>query len=374
MKMSKGFKHGALLLLTAMVGFGTAGCGSTASPVNGSAAPASTSAPAPAKAAEPSTAAGTPAKEPAKAEDKKLSGKLTVYSAGPKELAEAIQKGYETKTGVKIEMFQGTTGKILSRMEAEKANPVVDVVVLASLPSAQGLKKNGLTMEYKGAANADKLIPEWSDKDGQFFGYSASALGIAYNTKLVTSPPKEWADLTKEEWKGKINIPDPAQSGSALDFMTGYLSTRGDGGWELLEQYKKNGMAMAGANQEALDPVITGAKSVVAAAVDYMTYQAKAKGEPIDLLYPASGTVISPRPAAILKSTKNADNAKAYIDYLLSDEVQKMVADTYLLPGRKDVPAKDRPGTDQIPQMKIDWTWMDANGEAVTKKFTQLFK
>ncbi len=38
-------------------------------------------------------------------------------------------------------MFQGTTGKILARMEAEKKNPVVDVVVLASLPAMEGLKK-----------------------------------------------------------------------------------------------------------------------------------------------------------------------------------------------------------------------------------------
>jgi len=363
----RGLKQGALLLLTAMVGFGAAGCG-TAGPADKTASSA-------ANGAAPK--AEQPVKE-VKAEntkeDKKLSGKLVVYSAGPNDLAVAIQKGYEAKTGVKIEMFQGTTGKILSRMEAEKANPVVDVVVLASLPSAQGLKRSGLTMEYKEAKNADKLIPEWSDKDGSFFGYSASALGIGFNTKLVPNPPKEWADLTKEEWKGKVNIPDPALSGSALDFVTGYLSGKGDAGWELLEQYKKNGMAMAGANQEALDPIITGAKSIVAAGVDYMTYQAKAKGEPVDMIYPASGTVISPRPAAIIKTTKNADAAKAYIDYLLSDEVQKMVADTYLLPGRKDVPAKDRPGVDQIPQMKVDWAWMDANGDAVTKKFSQLFK
>ncbi|MCR8635299.1 ABC transporter substrate-binding protein [Paenibacillus radicis (ex Xue et al. 2023)] len=365
MKMSKGFKNGALLMLTAMVGFGVAGCGTTEKPAN-------TNASAP-KAEQPVQ----PAKETKveeKKEEKKLSGKLVVYSAGPKELAEAIQKGYETKTGVKIEMFQGTTGKILSRMEAEKANPAVDVVVLASLPSTQGLKKSGMTLEYKDAKNADKLIPEWSDKEGHFYGYSASALGIGYNTKLVKTPPKEWDDLTKEEWKGKVNIPDPALSGSALDFVTGYLSMKGDSGWQLLEQYKKNGVAMAGANQEALDPVITGSKSIIAAGVDYLTYQAKAKGEPVDMLYPASGTVISPRPAAIIKTSKNVDNAKAYIDYLLSDEAQKLVAETYLLPGRKDVKAKDRPGVDQIPQMKIDWTWMDTNGDAVTKKFTQLFK
>ncbi len=100
-------------------------------------------------------------------------------------------------------MFQGTTGKILARMEAEKKNPVVDVVVLASLPAMEGLKKDGQTLAYKEAKQADKLRSEWSDDKGHYFGYSASALGIVYNTKNVKTAPEDWSDITKGEWKGK---------------------------------------------------------------------------------------------------------------------------------------------------------------------------
>lgn len=91
--------------------------------------------------------------------------------------------------------------------------------------------------------------------------------------------------MTKPEYKGQINIPDPTLSGSALDFITGYISDKGESGWSLFEQFNNNDVAVAGANQEALDPVITGAKGMVAAAVDYMTYKAKAKGEPVDIVY-----------------------------------------------------------------------------------------
>ena len=38
----------------------------------------------------------------------------------------------------------------------------------------------------------------------------------------------------------------------------------------------------------------------------------------------------------ILKTAPNMDNAKAFIDFLFSDEAQKLVADAYLLPGRGD--------------------------------------
>lgn len=324
-------------------------------------------------AAGPAATTGTSGAEagaaPASAEKK-----LVVYSAGPEGLAKNLIAGYEQASGVKVEMFQGTTGKILARMEAEKSNPVADVVILASLPSAQGLKADGLTMAYPEAANADKLNPDWSDAEGHYFSTSASALGIAYNTNEVKTPPTSWADLSKPEFKDQVNIPDPSLSGSALDFMTGYLSVKGEEGWTLFEDYKANGVALAGANQEALDPVITGAKGVVASAVDYMTYKAKDKGEPIDIIYPKEGTVISPRPAMIMKSSEHVDEAKAFIDYLLSDEAQKLVGDAYLLPGRTDIHAENRANLDEIPVLAVDWNWMSEHGADVTDRFLKLFK
>ncbi len=45
-----------------------------------------------------------------------------------------------------------------------------------------------------------------------------------------------------------------------------------------LSSLRKNEVTVAGANQEALDPVVTGAKDMVIAGVDYMTYSAKSKG------------------------------------------------------------------------------------------------
>lgn len=53
---------------------------------------------------------------------------VTVYMPSPKGLNAAFEK----ETGIKVKLFEGTTGKILARLEAEKANPVADVVVLAS--------------------------------------------------------------------------------------------------------------------------------------------------------------------------------------------------------------------------------------------------
>jgi len=298
---------------------------------------------------------------------------LTVYSAGPDGLAEKLQKAFEEKTGKKIEMFGGTTGKILSRLEAEKNNPVADVVVLASAASMDGLKESGQLQAYKEAENGDKINPDWSDSDGYYYGYSASALGIAYNTKNVTAAPKNWSDLAKSEWKDKMNMPDPSLSGSALDFIFGYTGADKTA-WKTIESWKKNGLQVNGANKEALESVITGNKDATISGVDYMAYKAKAEGEPVEIVYPESGTVVSPRSVGIMKDAKNAEDAKAYVDFLLSDDGQKLVTDAYLLPGNQDIPVKDRAALKDIPQLKVDWKGAEQKQIDILTKFNDMFQ
>lgn len=89
-----------------------------------------------------------------------------------------------------------------------------------------------------------------------------------------------------------------------------------------LGRHGENGLAVAGANKAALESVLTGAKAILVAGVDYNAYSQIKKGEPIGIYYPASGTVVNPRPAMILKTTKNEAAARAFIDYLLSDDAQ----------------------------------------------------
>jgi len=302
-----------------------------------------------------------------------VQGKITVYSAGPGGLANALKAGFEAGTGLEVELFQSTTGAILGRLEAERANPQADVVILASWPSAFPFKEKGLTLPYPQAKGARELHAGWLDRDFHFFGISGSALGVTYNTSLAPYVPKDWSDFTKPEWKGLVNMPDPLQSGSALDFISGYVNAYGEVAWRLFEQLAENGVLVAGANAPALDPVITGSKAAVLAGVDYMGYSRKKSGESVEVMYPASGTVVNPRPVFILKSTQNPEAAKAFIDYLLSHSAQKLVADALLLPGRKDFVVETRDGMDKIPLLNYDWAWMSENAESISQRFTRIF-
>ena len=110
------------------------------------------------------------------------------------------------------------------------------------------------------------------------------------------------------------------QDSRFLDIFTAYIKIPGlDDGEAIMQSWADNGLTVPGANRAALEAVTTGEKGILIAGVDYNAYSSMAKGEPLKIYYPASGTVVNPRPAMILKTAPNMDNAKAFVDFLFSD-------------------------------------------------------
>ncbi len=337
-------KRIAAMLLAVIMCIGLAACGAQNEPPKEDDKPSeATLAP-----SQPESA-GTPDEE-----NEQLSGKVTVYMPSPAGLADKLTAGFKAKTGVEVEIFQGTTGEILARLEAEEANPVADVVILASWSDGLSMKAEDKIMSYT-PSNADKIVDGWIDADSTLFGYSASAVGVIYNTAIIPELSADWSELADEEYRDTLAIPDPEKSGACKDFVAGFVNQYG---WDAFEGMAANGMIVPGANKAALEAVTTGEVGILVAGVDYNAYSSIAKGEPLGIYYPAGGTVVNPRPAMIMKTAPNMDNAKAFVDYLFSDEAQQMVADAYLLPGRTDISCDNRTNLSDIPQIACNWDKM----------------
>ena len=293
---------------------------------------------------------------------------LTVYTAGPGSLAKSLASGFEQQTGVKVTVFQATTGKVMARLEAEQANPQADVLISASWDTAEDLHQRGWLLPFA-SANADQVPANLKSAD--YIAQGVSALGIVWNSKSGTPEPKEWRDLTQPAFKDKVTTPDPALSGASLDLLIGLQNSMGDQAWQLFDDLKKNGMVVSGPNAQAVTPVMQGAKAAVFGAVDYVSYGNIQQGESLKVIFPASGTVIAPRPMMLLKTSQHADDAKAFIDYVLSPEGQARVADAWLMPARRDVAAK-RPLLDAL---KVLPTTSEGSSErgAVLARVSQLY-
>jgi iron(III) transport system substrate-binding protein len=293
---------------------------------------------------------------------------LTVYTAGPGSLAKSLAAGFEKQTGVKVNIFQATTGKVMARLEAEQANPQADVLISASWDTAEDLQQRGWLLPYQSpnAANVPAAF-----KTDAYVAQGISALGIVWNTNSHTPEPKTWQDLTGPAFKDQVTTPDPALSGASLDLLIGLQNGEGEKAWQLFDQLKANGMVISGPNAQAVTPVLQGAKAAVFGAVDYVTYNNIAQGEAVKVIFPENGTVVAPRPMMILKTSQHAADAKAFIDYVLSDEGQQQVAKAWLMPARTDIKAQ-RPLITEIKLLPMN---QDGGGDraAVLKRFATLF-
>lgn len=294
---------------------------------------------------------------------------LTVYTAGPGTLIKQLASGFQEKTGIKVEVFQATTGKVMARLEAEAANPRADVLISASWDTATDLDQRGWLLPHQ-SANAAQVPGRF--KSDNYVAQGISALGIVWNSASGTPEPKEWSDLATAPFRQMVTMPDPSLSGATLDLLLGLQGSMGDNAWKLLGALRENGMTVSGPNAQALTPVLQGAKAAVFGGVDYVAYTSVQKGESVKVIFPASGTVIAPRPMMILKSSRVPDQARAFVDYVLSEEGQRAVADAWLMPARQDVQAK-RPLFKELKLLEGGENAPTSTRDAVLSQFSRLF-
>ncbi|OFP33905.1 ABC transporter substrate-binding protein [Corynebacterium sp. HMSC071B10] len=302
-----------------------------------------------------------------------LSGELDYYSANPQGLTDALVEAFEERTDVKVNVFADTTGKITAKLKAEEANPQADVVYLASWKAASKQAEDGALEPYK-PANIENSNPDWNAPDDTFHGRDGSALTLIANTDVIDEAPTDWEDLADPKYKDLVIMPDPRESGTAADLLAAMVAEWGeDKTWELFDKLFDNGMIVEGANGPALDKVTSGSKGVVLGGVDYSGYSKKDKGESLEINLPLSGTTVSPRPVMIMKTSDNKEAAKAFVDFMFSEEAQEISASKYMIPANPEVEPKESPKLADIAQISDDWEAISSESKNVREQFAERY-
>lgn len=265
------------------------------------------------------------------------SGRLVVYSAGPRPLAEKLRAGYAAASGRDVELFVATTGQIMAKLEAERFNARADVVILASRVAAEALKARGRLRTTMLPAGLER--PEWHDAEGFYVATCAATIGVALRTDAAAGPAGgwDWEDFFGGAFPGRVTLPSPVRSGATSDFLMAFLQARGEErGWATLKAARRAGLDIAGANAQAMSGLLTGASAAVVGAVDYVALREVARGEPVRMIYPASGGVVTTRPAAVMATTRRAAQAEEFLGHVLGVEAQREAAKLHFEPVRAE--------------------------------------
>jgi iron(III) transport system substrate-binding protein len=296
---------------------------------------------------------------------------LIIYTSMKESLIGGILEGFSKKyPDIAVDYQSAGAGKLMAKIAAERESGKIlaDIIWTSEVPDFYSMKQEGILEKYETPLIKEILNP-FDDYDGHFTAARLGTLGIAINTDFIKTPPAQWSDLFKPEYNGAFGIADPALSGTS--YMSIALLEK-QFGWEFFEKLRGNKARIGKGSGQVVDDTASG-ELVASLAVDYITNDKIAKGAHIALYYPPE-LLMAPSPIAIFKNSPNVEAAKKFVDYLLSNDAQVLVAEEGTLSVRPDVrnPQFDLPNpADALNRaIKIDYIQMMAGKEALIKRFT----
>jgi iron(III) transport system substrate-binding protein len=306
-------------------------------------------------------------------------GVLHCYTAMDISAAENMAKGFEAAyPGIKVRIERSGSERIFARIAQEYSSNIhrVDFVNTADAAHMLPWKRQGWLAPFLPEEAVQHFAADQIDSDGMFVNHRSHTCPMAYNTKLVSpeDAPKSYADLLNPKWSGKIVKAHPSYSGTILTAT--FEMVRDMGGWSYFEGLAKQKVMQV---QSATDPpkkLAIGERAIMADGTDYLVVLEKAKGAPVELIYPTEGTPLISNPSCVFKAAPNPNAARLFQCWMLSAPGQQhLVNVTSQYPSHALVKASpNRKPLKDIKTLKEDPAGVEAQAEEIKARYTQLFK
>ncbi|MBQ7139024.1 MAG: extracellular solute-binding protein [Clostridia bacterium] len=316
-------------------------------------------------------------------------GKLVVYTPNPDAEIKYILNTFADKYDVEVETLPMGTGDCYTRLVAEKEAPIADVM-FGGVESTWTHDYPDLFMTYYANGN-EKLPVEYQNPDGMITNYIlGGSCVLIVNEELEKDlgiEIKSYADLLNPALKGQIASANPNSSSSAFAHLSNLLLAMGDGenpyeseaAWDyvakLIEQL--DGAYTSGSS--AVYKGVTNGEYVVGLSYEVGVAGHIANGaQGVRAVYPTEGVCWTPVGSAIVNGAKNLDNAKLFMDWLISDECQTIMAtaEGSVLRGvRTDlfVPTDYMPAFDTLNLKQEDSEYTSGNKQTILDHWNDLW-
>ena len=310
---------------------------------------------------------------------------LLVYTALETDQLKAYQDAFnKVHPDIEIKWVRDSTGVITAKLLAEKANPQADAVMGVAASSLALLDKNGMLEPYR-PINLDAIMSQYRDKKNPpaWFGMDVWGATICFNTveaaKKGIPKPETWKDLLKPAYKGQVVMPNPASSGTGYFDVTAWLTLWGDdngkgGGWKYMDGLHENIAQYTHSGSKPCNMAASG-EYVVGISFEYRANANKAKGAPIDLVFPKEGLGWDLEAFAIHKGTKKLDAARKLADWASSKDAMLLYGKNFAITAQPGVaaPLANVPKDYEARLVKMDFAWAAENRERILAEWTKRY-
>ncbi len=285
-------------------------------------------------------------------------GKLVIYSTDVEQGQSKIVAAFKASfPKIKPSYVRALSASLYAKLQSERqaGQYLADLVNVDVVLASDFLKKNGYAHYISPQMAAFR--PEFKSKPEGYFTWAQLALAaIAYNPKLLLADqaPKTWADILNPKYAGMINV---KSSNSGVQHFVWYTvrEVMGKDFWKRLASQKPKAFD---SYVQQYDRAVNGEDKIVIGA-QYSGYlEFKAKGAPLEFVFPAEGVPASPQVWGIIDKAPNPQAARLFLDWFLSPVGQKVMQEALFLNSPRD-DADPPPGGVAASQHKLlfpaDW-------------------
>lgn len=283
---------------------------------------------------------------------------VVLYSSADAAILEPMVKEFEGRTGIMVQLVGDTeatkTTGLVQRIISEKERPRADVWWSSEALGTVALANADALEPFASSAERD-LKEGWPStlraQDRTWYGFAQRARVIAYNTTIIpaASAPKTLRELTDPKYGNKIGIARP-QFGTTRSHIAALIALHGvDPVREFLTKLKNNNVRMYDGNSSVVQALSTGEIHIGLTDTDDV-WAGQANKWPVALNYEAAdkpnakvnglrslGAIVIPNTVARIKGGPNPTNAQRLIDFLLSADAERLLAQS----ASKNVPVRD---------------------------------
>lgn len=314
----------------------------------------------------------------------------TLYVAGYGGSVETIMRqkvfpAFEKAHNLTISYVPGNSTDTLAKLQAQKGHPDLDIVIMDDGPMQRALQlgfcaKIDPGPNYKNVYNLARM-------GDSAVATGVVATGIGYNAdafaKAGWQPPKSWTDLADPKFRGKLATPG-IDNTYGLQELIMYARINGGGidkidpGFTIMKDKIAPNMRAFESSPGRMSELFQSGEVVAAVWGSSRVAAVAATGFPLKFVFPKEGTPALFVTACVVKGAHDPAGAQAFLETLLSPEVQLDFVATSTGPMNKTVTltpaqAEGLPyGPDQIAKLiTFDWNAINAQRDAWTRRWNR---
>ncbi len=292
-------------------------------------------------------------------------------------VTQELLDAFKAETGITIKaLSSGDAGELTNKLVLTKHNPIGDVAFGVDSTFASRALKEDVFAEYA-SPEAGKGAQRYRlDPPNRLHAVDVGDVCVNVDIAALEDrgAPKTYADLADPKFKDLLVVEDPATSSPGLAFLLGTIAEFGESGWQdYWSRLKANGVKVVSGWQEAYTQDFSGSsgKGPRPVVVSYASSPSAEIGDDgnsrtkalLDTCYRQAEY------AGVLNGTKNVEDARKVVDFLLGEKVQADVpGKMYVYPSREGValpeawtkaaPLPEKPRTlpaDQVDAKREQW-------------------